>query len=98
MPSVNTVPKENIRLCDVTEETPTSFSVSPRAWRLPRWNVPKEFAEEDLWFQPEQLLAPARDTNFARESPELKKNELVIKRRTICLHWRASWTYTAVLF
>ena len=25
MPSVNTVPKENIRLCDVTEATPTSF-------------------------------------------------------------------------
>lgn len=30
MPSVNTVPKENIRPCDVTDETPTSFSFTAR--------------------------------------------------------------------
>lgn len=100
MSSVNTMPKENIRLCDVTEDTPTSLSFTAR--------VTSSLLKRSKIVHGTRFIVSARTSPLSQLRPatralqknrqNMKKNELVIQRRTFRLHWRASWTYTAVRF
>lgn len=67
MPSVTNVPKENIRRCDVTEETPTSFSFTARV-------TPSSLKRSKI-VHGTRFIVSARTSpaNFAKESSELKK-------------------------
>lgn len=92
MSSVNTMPKENIRLCDVTEDTPTSLSFTAR--------VTSSLLKRSKIVHGTRFIVSARTSPLSQLRPatralqknrqNMKKNELVIQRRTFRLHWRAS--------
>ena len=66
--SVNTVPKENIRLCDVIDETPTSFSFTARL-------TSSSLKRSKIVHGKKRFIVSAQisPVNVAEESPELNK-------------------------
>ena len=93
--SITMPKKQNIRLCDVTQETPTSFSSTARVTYSLLKRSKNNSGKKIYSFKSEIFLGYPRDDKFVTESPD--SEQLVFFQRGIfCLLWPKSCNCTAV--